>query len=99
MALFYSRGSVDSSISPAELRAALQALSKQLGDRQKVLALPPDFTRFESRAGLITCLAHEIWGKALVDIMPALGTHFAMPDWQLKKMFPTVPKSLFRVHD
>jgi nickel-dependent lactate racemase len=31
--------------------------------------------------------------------MPALGTHFAMPDWQLDKMFPNVPKELFRVHD
>ena len=31
--------------------------------------------------------------------MPALGTHAAMPDGQLDRMFPGVPKRLFRVHD
>jgi nickel-dependent lactate racemase len=31
--------------------------------------------------------------------MPAIGTHFAMPDWQLERMFPTLPKSLIRVHN
>ena len=30
--------------------------------------------------------------------MPALGTHVAMPDWQLEKMFPGLPKTLIRVH-
>jgi nickel-dependent lactate racemase len=30
--------------------------------------------------------------------MPALGTHVPMPAWQLDRMFPSVPKDLFREH-
>jgi len=69
-----------------------------MGDRQRVLALPPDFTRFNSRAGLLTCVTRDYFGDRLTDVMPALGTHVPMPDWQLEKMFPGVPKSLFREH-
>jgi nickel-dependent lactate racemase len=50
-------------------------------------------------AGPLTCMTHEYYGDRLVDIMPALGTHVAMPPWQLDRMFPGVPKRLFRVHD
>ena len=50
-------------------------------------------------AGPLTCMVHEYFGQRLRDVMPALGTHVPMPDWQLAKMFPTVPKSLIRAHD
>ena len=49
--------------------------------------------------GRLTCMAYEYFGDRLTDVMPALGTHVAMPDWQLDRMFPGVPKRLFRVHD
>ncbi len=67
--------------------------------RQKVVALPPDFTRANSMAGPLCCMAYEYFGRRLVDVMPALGTHTAMPDWQLDRMFPGLPHSLVRVHD
>jgi len=70
-----------------------------LGPRNKVLAIPPDFSRLDSQAGRLTCLAHEHLGKRLIDVMPALGTHTAMSDAQLAKMFPGLPTSLIRVHD
>jgi nickel-dependent lactate racemase len=60
--------------------------------------LPPDFTRFNSRAGQITCMVYDYYGDKLTDVMPALGTHVPMPDWQLEKMFPGLPKSLIRAH-
>jgi nickel-dependent lactate racemase len=50
-------------------------------------------------AGPLTCLAHEYFSDRLTDVMPALGTHVPMPNWQLERMFPTVPQGLFRVHD
>lgn len=99
MTTYFSKGSPDTEIQSAELREIVSRVFSDLGNRQKVLALPPDFTRFPSRAGEITCLLHDHYGEALTDVMPALGTHFAMPDSQLDKMFPTVPKELFRVHD
>ncbi len=38
--------------------------------------MPPDFTRFHSRAGRITELAWEYYGTSLTDVLPATGTHF-----------------------
>jgi nickel-dependent lactate racemase len=71
---------------------------QRLGDRRRVIALPPDFTRFHSRAGLLTCVAQEFYGDRLTDVMPALGTHFPMPPWQLERMFPGLPLDKIRQH-
>ena len=98
MTLYYANGSPSTELSNEEVRAALHDVYGRLGDRKKVLALPPDFTRFNSRGGLLTCLTHEYYGERLTDVMPALGTHVPMPDWQLEKMFPGLPKSLIREH-
>lgn len=61
--------------------------------------MPPDFTRFNSKAGLITQHAYEYYGEALVDILPALGTHDPVSNPQRERMFGAVPGELFRVHD
>jgi len=98
MTTYFASGSPTTELSADDVRAALFACFDQLGDRRRVLALPPDFTRYNSRGGLLTCLTYEYYGERLVDIMPALGTHVPMPDWQLDKMFPGVPKSLVRPH-
>ncbi len=99
MTTYFSKGSPNTVIHSEELGEIISQVFSDLGERKNVLALPPDFTRFPSRAGEITCLLHDHYGESISDIMPALGTHFAMPDWQLDKMFPNVPKELFRVHD
>ncbi|MGC3969471.1 MAG: D-mannonate epimerase [Pirellulales bacterium] len=98
MTTYYAVGSPTTELSESDLRVALHGVFKQLGERNRVIAVPPDFTRFNSRAGALTCQTYEYYGKRLVDVMPALGTHFAMPEWQLDKMFPGVPKTLFREH-
>jgi nickel-dependent lactate racemase len=90
--LYHAQGSSTTELSDADLKAALIAVFDQLGPRAKVIALPPDFTRANSHAGPLTCMAHEFFGERLTDVMPALGTHFAMPDWQLERMFPTCRK-------
>ncbi len=86
-------------ISDTTLHEALREVWSRLGPRRRVLAIPPDFTRFPSRAGEITVEAFRHYGDALVDILPALGTHVPMPDQQLERMFPGIPKDRFRVHD
>jgi len=98
MTLFLAEGSSTTELSDDDLRHRLHAMFGGLGDRQKVLVLPPDFTRFNSRAGLLTCQTYEYFGDRLTDVMPALGTHVPMPDWQLARMFPDLPKSLIRDH-
>lgn len=96
---YLSIGSADTVLTDDDLRRHLHATFDKLGPRKKVLAVPPDFTRLNSRAGPLTCMTHAYYGEALTDVMPALGTHVPMPDWQLERMYPTVPKSLIREHD
>lgn len=67
--------------------------------RKKVCVVPPDFTRFNSKAGVLTQHTYEYYGDALVDILPALGTHDPVPDHHREKMFGDIPAGLFRVHD
>ncbi len=98
MTTYHAEGSPATELSDGQLREALFGTLRGLGDRRRVLALPPDFTRFNSRGGQLTCMVYEFFGEKLTDVMPALGTHVPMTDWQLEKMFPGVPKSLFREH-
>jgi len=97
--IYYERGSVTDSISDEELRKGLHKAFEALGRRSKVLALPPDFTRYHSRAGFLTECSWEYYNDALTDVMPALGTHNPMTAAELSEMFGKVPPGLFRVHD
>ena len=97
--LYYARGSRQESITPEEAREALYGVFRTLGPRKRVLAVPPDFTRFNSYAGPLTEMAFDWYGDALTDVMPALGTHSPMTEGQIAAMFGRVPRDRFRVHD
>lgn len=99
MSLYFAEGSPTTELTEADMRAALVGVYEKLGQRNRVLVLPPDFTRFNSMSGPLTCMTHDYYGDRLKDVMPALGTHVPMSDWQLERMFPTLPKSLIRPHD
>jgi nickel-dependent lactate racemase len=99
MSLYYTEGASTLTLGPEQLRAGLYAALDKLGPRRKVLALPPDFTRFHSLAGPLTRFVYDYYGERLTDILPAIGTHTPMTAGQLDEMFPGVPHSLFRVHD
>jgi nickel-dependent lactate racemase len=99
MSLLYAAGSESAQFTVEDLRQALAEAFGKLGDRKKVLAIPPDFTRFHSQAGLLTRLAYEHYRDRLTDVLPALGTHSAMTEPQIAAMFGDMPRSLFRVHD
>ncbi|MEM1227432.1 MAG: D-mannonate epimerase [Planctomycetota bacterium] len=98
MTTFFETGSPQSSLTTDDFRDALSNVFSQLGDRRRVLLLPPDATRLFSRAGEITGICYELLGDAVADIMPALGTHSPMKPDQLDMMFPGVPHELFRPH-
>ena len=97
--VLYQRGSESDELSPADMKAALFEAMNKLGTRRKVLAIPPDYTRLHSKAGILTSFAWEYYGDALTDVLPALGTHVAMTPDEISDMFPKVPHKLFRVHD
>jgi len=102
MSLFFAAGSPTTEMSPDEFRKGLyEALDKleKLKPRKKVLAVPPDFTRFHSMAGPLTDMAYEYYGDRLTDVLPALGTHKPMSESELATMYPKTPKNLIRVHD
>lgn len=99
MSLYVAEGSPTTVLTDEDVRRLVVQVLTDLGERKNVLAIPPDFTRANSRAGEITCMIQDYYGEALTDVMPALGTHVAMPDWQLDRMFPNVPKDKVRVHD
>ncbi len=97
--LYYSRGNKNENLSDDDLRAGLNEALLKFGKPEKVLALPPVFSRFHSYAGALTEMAWEFLGDKLTDIMPALGTHAPMTDDQIDKMFGKIPHQLFRVHN
>ena len=99
MSLYYSAGSATTELSGEDLKQGLAEALGQLGDRRKVIAVPPDFTRFHSRAGELTRYARDFYGDRLSAILPALGTHFPMTDEEICRMFGDLPRDLFRVHD
>lgn len=82
-------------------RILAEALAKIGGTPRKVLVIPPDYTRFNSNAGVLTAMLYEMLSPtAEVDIIPALGTHFAMTEEEIRHMFGTgIPLDRFVVHD
>ena len=51
MALYLALGSSTTELSLADARQALNGVLDQLGPRRRVLAVPPDYSRYASRAG------------------------------------------------
>jgi nickel-dependent lactate racemase len=97
--IYFQSGSENTVIGRKDLEYGLHSALVKLGKREKVLVVPPDFTRFHSRAGDLTTLIYNYYKDSLKDILPALGTHAPMSENQLAEMFQGVPKDLFRTHD
>ncbi|MBS3770786.1 MAG: DUF2088 domain-containing protein [Bacteroidales bacterium] len=97
--IYYAKGSEKASLSSKDIQKGLYAAFEQLGARKKIMAIPPDYTRFHSKAGLITQFTYQYFGDRLTDILPALGTHAPMTEEQIHKMYGDLPRALFRVHD
>ena len=99
MSLYCRQGGPEAELSAESLRNALFQALDQLGPRRRVLAVPPDGSRFHSRAGELTQYAHAYYGDHLGCVLPALGTHTAMTPAALTRMFGDIPQRLFAVHN
>ncbi len=99
MSTYCAVGTAETDLSLSELNTLLVQSLAKLGDRQRVLAVPPDQTRAHSRAGELTQMTWKYFGDRLKAVLPALGTHTAMPEAQLKGMFGEIPLDKFRVHN
>ena len=99
MSLFYEIGSEQTDLSPVEMKNALFQALRAIGQHERVLAIPPDLTRFHSRAGDLTRNAWEFYKERLAAILPAVGTHASMTPYQVNKMFGGIPFNLFHAHN
>jgi len=97
--IYFEQGTPHAVLTDQDIGRALTAAFHKLGPKKKVLAIPPDMTRYHSMAGRLTEMAWEYYGESLRDVLPALGTHAAMTGEEIGKMFGAVPRSIFRVHD
>lgn len=96
--IYYQKGSETSVLDKQDLEEGIITALDKWGKAKKVLAIPPDYTRFHSFAGLITQIADRYLGDRLTDILPALGTHTAMTSHEINTMYQGVDISKFRVH-
>ncbi|MBN1515359.1 DUF2088 domain-containing protein [Candidatus Sumerlaeota bacterium] len=98
---YFSEGGADRAINLDEARTQLARMLDEMGRPQRVLILPPDFTRFHSWAGELTVSLCELLAQwnAEIRIMPALGTHLPMTPHEIERMFPGIPADRFFVHD
>lgn len=96
--LYFAHGSETTELTAEDIKKSLFETFEKMGKPGKVLAIPPDFTRYHSQAGYLTSLAYEYFGNTLTDVLPALGTHAPMSEREIQKMFKGVPLTLFREH-
>jgi len=81
------------------------ALAESIADcresLRKVLLIPPDYTRFHSGAGKITAYYYKaLKDTCQVDVLPALGTHFAMTKEECEDFFEgEIPYESLIVHN
>lgn len=97
--LYYHQGSPETDLQPDEIREALFSVLEKLGRQKKVLAVPPDYSRRHSQAGLISRIIYQFYGEKLKEILPAVGTHAPMTSEEITDMYPELPEELFRYHN
>lgn len=97
--IYFKSGSRDTGIDSTDLERFVVSALEKLGNINKVLIIPPDFTRVHSRAGDITAIIYNYYRDKIKDILPALGTHSPMTSGEISEMYKGIPSDLFRVHD
>ena len=74
MTLFFAEGSATTNLSTEQMREALTGVYNQLGPRERVMLVPPDYTRLNSRAGELTCMSHAYFGGVSSVVSTVSGT-------------------------
>jgi nickel-dependent lactate racemase len=95
-------GAAERTVSSADLEAHIDNfLASHEGKLERLLIVPPDHTRLNSRAGEITAyIYNKLKDACTINIMPALGTHFPMTEEQCHMMFgDSIPMEAYMPHD
>ena len=97
--IYFKKSSETIPLTESELRDGLIEGIEKFGPAKKVLAIPPDITRFHSFAGVLTQMADRYLGDRLSNILPALGTHAPMSEAEIKEMYGDIDLDKFLVHN
>ncbi len=62
--IYYEKGSPETSLSADDLKNGMVTALRKMGERQKVLVVPPDYTRLPSRSGELTEYCWEYLGDS-----------------------------------
>lgn len=93
------KASATTGLTDDEIAASISRYLHSRATPRSVLILPPDITRMNSYAGPITRMLCDMLPEAVIDIMPALGTHRPMTEGEKERMFPGVPHDRFLAHN
>ncbi|MGC9344030.1 MAG: lactate racemase domain-containing protein, partial [Bacteroidales bacterium] len=97
--LYFAEGGANNNFDNLHLEQIINEILDSIGERNRVLVIPPDFTRYHSGSGIITQFIYKYYGENLKAILPALGTHFPMTEEEISKMYGDIPRKLFVKHN
>ncbi|WP_201732735.1 lactate racemase domain-containing protein [Acidithrix sp. C25] len=83
-------------------RSDLISLIKELAakiNHRSIAIVGPDFSRLHSKSGEITDIIHHIFGDRIKAIIPALGTHVGMSNFEKETMYRSFEPASFIDHD
>jgi nickel-dependent lactate racemase len=100
----FAVGGPDAELYPGDLTSLVRSLADRVIDAgaRRVLVVPPDHTRLQSRAGEITAALVAILDREVdkADVMPALGTHRPLGPVEARLMFgDAIPVERLLAHD
>jgi len=96
---YFSVGSPDMVVNKTQADALVTDMVEKMGSLDRVLLVPPDFTRYHSGAGELTVMLYEkLQSGSHVEILPALGTHVPVSSKEKSIMFPGIPPEAFKNH-
>jgi len=98
--VYFSEGAADLKIDRNRISELIDIMLEKLGNLKRILILPPDFTRYHSYAGEITCMLYsKLKNSSYIEIMPTLGTHLPLSAGELDMMYQGIPHEIFKRHD
>ena len=98
--IYFAEGSAGAVISSSRISELIDSMLPKLGKLDHVLLLSPDFTRYHSFAGEITCMLYaKLKDRSFIRIMPTVGTHAPMTPEEIQTMYPGIPSDVFLAHN
>src|SRR5260370_26866580 len=95
MSLYCAAGSIESDLFPQLHDLLVESLAK-LGQRSRVLVVPPDHSRVHSRSGELTRYAWEYYGGGVATGFSPVGAPSPLPGDQSKGMVGALSQERFR---